>query len=49
MSASTTSTTSRAVSLPEPYDFELSTVRFREFGMDLASMWREGGLYRVVA
>jgi 3-methyladenine DNA glycosylase/8-oxoguanine DNA glycosylase len=49
MSASTTSTTSRAVSLPEPYDFELSTERYRAFGPDLANLWHEGGLHRVIA
>jgi DNA-3-methyladenine glycosylase II len=48
MSASTTSTTSRAVSLPEPFDFELSTERYRAFGLDLANLWHEGGLQRVV-
>jgi DNA-3-methyladenine glycosylase II len=47
MSASTTSTMSRAVSLPEPYDFELSTERYRAFGPDLANLWHEGGLQRV--
>jgi 3-methyladenine DNA glycosylase/8-oxoguanine DNA glycosylase len=47
MSASTTSTTSHAVSLPEPYDFELSTERYRAFGPDLANLWHEGGLHRV--
>ena len=49
MSASTTSTTSRAVSLPEPYDFELSTERYRAFGQDLANLWHEGALDRVIA
>ncbi len=34
--------------LPEPYDFALSTERFRTFGVDLANLWHEGGLYRVV-
>lgn len=34
---------------PEPYDFELSTERFRRFGPDLANRWHEGGLHRVVA
>jgi DNA-3-methyladenine glycosylase II len=33
---------------PEPYDFELSTERFRAFGPDLANLWHEGGLHRVV-
>jgi DNA-3-methyladenine glycosylase II len=35
--------------LPQPYDFELSTTRFREFGRDVASVWHEGGVHRVVA
>ncbi len=35
--------------LPEPYDFELSTERFRAFGPDLANLWHEGGVHRVVA
>ena len=34
--------------LPEPYDFELSTERYRAFGPDLANLWYEGGLHRVV-
>jgi DNA-3-methyladenine glycosylase II len=34
--------------LPDPYDFELSTERFRAFGPDLANLWYEGGLHRVV-
>jgi DNA-3-methyladenine glycosylase II len=34
--------------LPEPYDFELSTGRYRAFGPDLANLWHEGGLHRVV-
>ena len=36
------------LALPEPYDFELSTERYRAFGLDLANLWREGGLHRVV-
>jgi DNA-3-methyladenine glycosylase II len=35
--------------VPEPYDFALSTERFRAFGPDLANLWHEGGLHRVVA
>lgn len=35
--------------LPEPYDFGLSTERYRAFGPDLANLWRDGGLHRVVA
>jgi DNA-3-methyladenine glycosylase II len=34
--------------LPQPYDFELSTERYRAFGDDLANLWRDGGLHRVV-
>jgi DNA-3-methyladenine glycosylase II len=34
--------------LPAPYDFDVSTERFRSFGVDLANLWHEGGLYRVV-
>jgi len=34
--------------IPEPYDFALSTERFRAFGPDLANLWHEGGLHRVV-
>ena len=33
---------------PEPYDFEISTERFRAFGTDVANLWHEGGLHRVV-
>ncbi len=35
--------------IPAPYDFELSTTRFRNFGSDGATVWHEGGLHRVVA
>jgi DNA-3-methyladenine glycosylase II len=35
--------------VPQPYDFELSTGRFREYGSDRATVWHEGALYRVVA
>jgi DNA-3-methyladenine glycosylase II len=47
MSASTTSATSLVVSFPEPFDFELSTERYRAFGRDLANLWDNGALYRV--
>jgi 3-methyladenine DNA glycosylase/8-oxoguanine DNA glycosylase len=33
---------------PEPYDFFLSTARFRAFGPDLANLWHDGALHRVV-
>jgi DNA-3-methyladenine glycosylase II len=35
------------LALPAPYDFEISTERFRAFGPDLANLWHEGGLHRV--
>jgi DNA-3-methyladenine glycosylase II len=35
--------------IPEPYDFQLSMTRFRDFGSDRATVWYEGGLHRVVA
>ena len=37
------------VSLPQPYDFELSTARFQVYGFDRANVWRDGGLHRVFA
>ena len=36
------------LSLPQPFDFELSTERFRAFGHDLANLWEDGALHRVV-
>jgi DNA-3-methyladenine glycosylase II len=36
------------LAIPQPYDFEISTERFRAFGPDLANLWHEGRLYRVV-
>ena len=36
------------LALPQPYDFALSTERFRIFGTDRANLWHEGGLHRVV-
>jgi DNA-3-methyladenine glycosylase II len=33
---------------PQPYDFELSTTRYRRFGSDGATVWHEDGLHRVV-
>lgn len=35
--------------VPQPYDFELSTRRFRDFGSDGATVLHEGGLHRVAA
>jgi DNA-3-methyladenine glycosylase II len=36
------------VAVPAPFDFVLSTERFRAFGVDHATVWHEGGLHRVV-
>jgi DNA-3-methyladenine glycosylase II len=36
------------LAIAEPYDFAFSTERFRRFGPDLANLWHEGGLHRVV-
>ena len=36
------------VEIPEPFDFELSTARFRALGPDRATVWEDGALYRVV-
>jgi DNA-3-methyladenine glycosylase II len=33
--------------IPQPYDFELSTFRYRDFGSDGATVWHERGLHRV--
>lgn len=35
--------------VPEPYDFALSTARFRDYGSDGATVWHEGGLHRVAS
>jgi DNA-3-methyladenine glycosylase II len=34
--------------IPRPYSFELSTERFRAFGVDPACLWTNATLYRVV-
>ncbi|HWE80748.1 MAG TPA: hypothetical protein VG265_03795, partial [Gaiellaceae bacterium] len=34
---------------PAPYDFQLSTERFRVFGPDIANLWHDGALHRVIA
>ena len=36
------------LALPQPYDFDISTERFRAFGIDLSNLWHEGGLHRVI-
>jgi DNA-3-methyladenine glycosylase II len=35
------------VPLPHPYDFEVSTARFEVYGLDRATVWRDGGIHRV--
>lgn len=37
------------LAVPQPYDFEASTERFRSYGTDPANLWRDGGLHRVIA
>lgn len=34
--------------MPQPHDFALSTERFRTFGADLANLWHDGALHRVI-
>ena len=34
--------------VPQPFDFALTTERFRAFGPDRANLWHDGGLHRVV-
>ena len=36
------------LAFPQPYDFDVSTERFRAFGVDRANLWHEGGLHRMV-
>jgi len=36
------------VAIAGPFDFALTTERFRAFGIDRANVWHEGGLHRVV-
>ena len=33
---------------PEPFSLELTTARFRAFGLDLATVWEDGALYRGI-
>jgi DNA-3-methyladenine glycosylase II len=33
---------------PEPFSLELTTARFRAFGLDRATVWDDGALYRAV-
>jgi 3-methyladenine DNA glycosylase/8-oxoguanine DNA glycosylase len=34
--------------VPQPFSLELTTARFRAFGLDRATVWEDGALYRVV-
>ena len=34
--------------LPDPYDFQLSTARYRTWGRDLANLWEDEALWRAV-
>jgi 3-methyladenine DNA glycosylase/8-oxoguanine DNA glycosylase len=34
--------------VPQPFSFELTTARFRSFGLDRATAWEDGALYRAV-
>src|SRR5918911_4799747 len=36
------------LAVPQPYDFALSTERYRAFGPDLANLWHDGSLHRAV-
>ncbi len=36
------------LAVPGPFAFALTTERYRAFGPDLANLWHEGGLHRVV-
>jgi len=37
------------VSLPQPYDFDLSVARYRVYGVDRATLWLDDGIHRVFA
>ena len=34
--------------VPQPFSVELTTARFRAFGLDRATLWEDGALYRAV-
>ena len=36
------------LAVPQPFDFEHTTERFRVFAPDYATLWHEGGIHRVV-
>jgi 3-methyladenine DNA glycosylase/8-oxoguanine DNA glycosylase len=33
---------------PQPFSLQLTTARFRAFGLDRATVWKDGALYRAV-
>jgi DNA-3-methyladenine glycosylase II len=35
------------LSVPQPFSLELTTARFRAFGLDRATVWEDGALYRA--
>ncbi len=35
--------------MPQPYDFDVSIARYRVYGLDRATVWRDDGLHRVLA
>jgi DNA-3-methyladenine glycosylase II len=37
------------VAVPQPFDFALTTERFRVFAPDYETLWHEGGIHRVIA
>jgi DNA-3-methyladenine glycosylase II len=37
------------ITVPQPYDFNLSLDRFTFWGVDRANVWHDGGLHRVIA
>src|SRR6185437_15830002 len=37
------------LAVPSPFSLALTTARFRAFGLDRATVWEDGALYRAVA
>ena len=37
------------VRLPQPYDFDVTMARFEVYGLDRATLWRDGGIDRFFA
>jgi DNA-3-methyladenine glycosylase II len=36
------------LAVPQPFSLELTTARFRAFGLDRATVWEDGALYRAI-